>query len=96
MTPIFRWVASCDDDGQVIASLLIIQRVANRSALTSSTIAPGSISSFKVRSRGESTVGGGTLPDVHQMSSMGERGITSSGELVFGVETAINTRQEKV
>jgi len=43
--------------GQVIAPLLIIQRVANQSALTSSTIVSGHVNSLHVRSRGVSTGG---------------------------------------
>jgi len=48
--------------GQVIAPLLIIQRVANRIALTSDTIVSGNIGSFRARSRGESTGGSYALP----------------------------------
>ena len=43
--------------GQVIAPLLIIQRIANKSALMSNTLSPGGIEEFEARSRGESTAG---------------------------------------
>lgn len=71
---------------QVIASLLIIQRVANKSSLTNNTIAPGNISSFKAKSQGELTGDSGTLPGRNYVSSVGEHG-TTSGELGVGVET---------
>ena len=56
--------------GQVIAPLLIIQRVANRSALTSNTIATGHIESFHVGSRWESAGGNLTLPRGSSVSSV--------------------------
>ena len=48
--------------GQVIAPLLIVQRVANRNALTSNTIVSGGTSSFRVRSRHEPTGGSYAFP----------------------------------
>ena len=78
-------------NGQVIASLLIIQRVANKSSLTSETVAPGSVGPFKARSRWGLSGGSSALPSVCPMSSMGECEINSSGELVFGVKPAINS-----
>ena len=52
----------------MIAPLLIVQRVANRSApLTSNTIVTGNISSFHTRSRGESAGVNRTLPSVYPM-----------------------------
>ena len=52
----------------MIAPLLIVQRVANRSApLTSNTIVTGNISSFHTSSRGESAGGNRTLPSVYPM-----------------------------
>lgn len=63
--------------GQVIAPLLIIQRVANRSALTSDTIVTGHIISFHDRGRGES-VGG--LPHVPSVSSA-DNGTKNAAEL---------------
>ena len=47
--------------GQVIAPLLIIQRVAKRSALTSDTIVTGNTGSFRARSRQESMGGSHAL-----------------------------------
>ena len=49
-----RWI------GQVIASLLIIQRVANRSALTSHAVTTGHASWFNVRNKGKPTDSEGT------------------------------------
>ena len=57
---------------QVVAPLLIILRVANRSALTSSTIASGHISGLKALSREESTDAGGILPTGMPVSSTDE------------------------
>ena len=54
--------------GQVIAPLLIIQRVATKRALTSNAITSKHLSSFKVRSRGISIGGNVTLPDRDPMS----------------------------
>ena len=65
----------------MIASLLIIQRVANKSALTSNTVASARLSDFKARSRGQPMTGGGAiLSGGDSMSSVDERG-TNSGEL---------------
>ena len=74
-------------NGQVIASLLIIQRVANRSALTSETITHGNIDQFKA--------GGNALPGGQSMSFMVEYGI-SSVEPGIGVETVIDIHRDKV
>ena len=80
---------------QVIAPLLIIQRVANRSALTRNTIASGRVSEFKVRTQGEFS-GGGAPPGGDRMSSAGERG-TNSGEIEVGVQTRdINFHQDEI
>ena len=71
----------------MIASLLIIQRVANKSALTSNTVASARLSDFKARSRGQPTTGGGAIPSGgDSMSSVDERG-TNSGELGVGMTT---------
>ena len=77
---------------QAIAALLIIQRVANKSALTSNTVASGHLSSFKFGSRGQST-GDSDLPYECPMSSLEGRGV-GSGEL--GVRTTIDVHQGKV
>jgi len=73
---------------QVIAPLLIIQRVADQSALTSNTTLRGSIGSSKARSRGESTNGSSTLPGGYSLKSLGEHGV--------GVETVIDIHRDKV
>ena len=75
--------------GQVIASLLIIQRVANKSAMTSNTVASGHLSSFK------SGTGGSDLPVEYPMSSINRRGV-SIGELGVGFQNTIDFRQGKV
>ena len=69
----------------MIASLLIIQRVANRSALTSNTVASGRLSDFKARSQGQLTTGSDALPSGGDpASSVDERG-TDSGEPGVGI-----------
>ena len=72
--------------GQVIASLLIIQRVANKSALTSKTIVSGHLSTFKARSRGGTSCTSGPLPGGGPASWEDKRGVSSS-ELGVGVES---------
>ena len=76
---------------QVIAPLLIIRRVANKSAFTSDTINPGSISSFKARTRGELTGSSVDISGGNPGSSVGECGM-DSGEL--GVENVIDFHRE--
>ena len=71
---------------QVIAPFLIILRVANRTALTSNTIASGNIGSIQFNSHGESTGDNGTLPDENPPSSTATNGETFSEHRV-GVET---------
>ena len=75
-------------DEQVIASLLIILRVANKSALTSDTIAPGSISSIHFTGRGRPTGGNGTVSDGHPTNSTGTNE-GAPGELGARDETAV-------
>jgi len=70
----------------VIAPLLIIQRVANKSAVTGSTVVSENIGSFRVRSRGESRGGGGATPGGYPTSSVNKYG-EISGELRVGVKT---------
>jgi len=84
-----RWV------GQVIAALLLVQRVANRSALTSDTIVTGNISSFHVGSRRESTGGDRALTDVYPMSSTDNHGKIAS-ELGIAGETKIGLHRDGV
>ena len=72
--------------GQVIASLLIIQRVANKSALTSKTIVSGHLSTFKARSHGGTSCTSGPLPGGGPASWEDKRGVSSS-ELGVGVES---------
>ena len=71
---------------QVIAPLLVILRVANKSALTSNTIASGRIGEFKARSRVEPTGDGGAISCGDHVNSADEGGM-NSGELAVGVAT---------
>ena len=80
---------------QVIAPLLIILRVANKTALTSNTIVSGCIDTFKARTPGQSAGGDGTHPSGDSMSSVDERG-TNSVELLVEVETTIESRPDNV
>jgi len=76
-------------NGQVIASLLIIQRVANRSALTRDTIATGS--SIQLRAHSQKGLAG-----ENPVSSVGQQEVNSSGELVFGVKPVMDIRRGEV
>ena len=78
-----RWM------GQVIAPLLIIRRVANRSVLTGETISVRTIS-FGLGSRGEST--GDAPPGVDPISLVDEYG-KNSGEAGVRVESTIDLHQ---
>ena len=82
--------------GQVIAPLLIIQRVANKRGFTSNTITSRHLmSSFKIRSRGMSTGGNVTLPGRNPISSLDERGV-NFGELGDGDETTTDFYLDKI
>jgi hypothetical protein len=77
-------------DEQVIAPLLIILRVANRSALTRETIVSGNIGSIHFKSEEKSADGDWTLPDGnHAMDSTETNGGTPD-ELGAGGENAID------
>ena len=82
-----RWIV------QVIAPLLIIQRVANKSALTGNTIASRHLSSFKARSGGMSTGGNVTLPGGGPINSVDSLGV-GSGDL--GDETTTDFPLDKI
>ena len=79
--------------GKVIAPLLIIQRVANKSALTKNTIVSGHLSSV---SEEKFTGKGPAHPGVDLMSSVDGNGVPGSGEPEIGIETAIVPHQDKV
>ena len=66
--------------------MLIILRVADKSAVTSGTVVSGRISGFKARSRGELTSGSGDLPGGDPANSSDE-GVTNTYELRVGVQT---------
>ena len=74
---------------QAIAPLLIIRRVANKSALTKDTIASGRITSLKFAIRGKSADHSGSLPTI-AVDGYG----MNSGEFEVGVGSTI--RQGKV
>jgi len=80
-----RWV------GQVIAPLLIIRRVTNRSALTNETITTVRTISFNPRSRGGST--SGALPGGDPTSLVDEHG-KKSGELGVRIEATVDLHRD--
>ena len=79
----------------MIAPLLIILRVANKTALTSNTVVAGRVSTFKARARGESADGGGTLLSGDSTSSVDEIGMNSC-ELPVEFETGIESHPEEI
>ena len=82
----FPWVPMTLTFGHVekaIAQLLVIRRVANKSALTSNTTASVRVSGFKTRTRGE-LAGGGTPPSGDRVSPVDGRGMNSVG-LAVGI-----------
>jgi len=81
-------------ENQVIAPLLIIQRVANRSALTNGTIVTGHTGSLNFRNPGETTGGNSALPDEPATRSPVNKYGDSSGELGVVVETTVDLRRE--
>jgi len=82
-------------DTQVIATFLIVIRVANRSALTSNTIVSGNMASIQFRSEGKSTNGNVALPDEHSVGSM-DAYEGALGELGVGIEKATDLPHDKV
>jgi len=83
-------------ENQVIASLLIVQRVANRSALTSRTIVTGHESSVIFRSRGQLTDGDGAPPRAYAVNLVDRYGLKNSGEPGVGIEVTIDSRRDVV
>ena len=79
---------------QVIAPLLIIRRVANKSALTRDTVVSGRTSSLKFWTQGKSTGGSSSLSDGPTIAA-DEYGM-NSGESKIEVESAIDFHQGKV
>jgi len=78
----------------VIAALLIVQRVANRSALTSNTIVTGNTSTLNITSRGETTCVPRPLSGVYPMGSVTSYEKNASGLGVHGVETPSDLRRD--
>ena len=75
--------------GQVISPLLVILRVANRTALTSDVIVSGSnVDSIRFRHSEGSMSGNGTLPDERCLSSVGAHG-GAADEPGVEIETAV-------
>ena len=81
--------------GQVIAPLLIIQRVADKSALTSDTVVSGHLCSFKAKNRGELTGGSVALPNGNPMDSTDRIG-KDSDEHEVGVETMVDFHRDEI
>ena len=78
----------------MIAALLILKRVANRSALTGSIVITGTISSLKFRSGGVST-GGSPLPSGSSVSSVDTNSCEKgSGVLGVGVGATVDLHQD--
>ena len=75
--------------------MLIIQRVANKSALTNKSLVSGHLSSFKARSQGELTGRSGVISDRDPASSV-DGDETNTGELGVGVETTNDSDREEV
>ena len=78
----------------MIAPLLIIKRVANRSALTSETIVTGNIGSFHARTR--ELTGGSDIPSRVYPVGLADEHEKVSGELGVGVgmETTIDFHRD--
>ena len=72
----------------MIAPLLIIQRVANNSALTSTTVAPRGVYSSEVENQGKLTGGSDALSNGYLMDPVGERGI-NCGKLGVEIEASM-------
>ena len=81
--------------GQAIASLLIIKRVANRSALTNDTIPSARMPSLRATSGGELMGDNGALPGGAPINSVGGRE-TGPGDLGVGAGTTIDSHQREV
>ena len=77
--------------GQVIASLLIIKRVANQSVSAGKTVVTGCVGSFNLKSRGERVGSGGRgiFPNGYHTSSA-----KGSCELEVRVETTVDLHQD--
>ena len=74
----------------MIAPLLVIQRVANKSALTSGVVVSANFSGFKARNGGQWTAGSSALPSGDPMR-FAKRNGKNSGELGVGVATTIDS-----
>ena len=81
--------------GQAIASLLIIKRVANRSALTNDTIPSGRLPSLKAASGGELTGDNGAPPGGAPINSVRGHEV-GPGELAIGPEPTPDSHHREV
>ena len=81
--------------GQVIAPLLVIQRVADKSALTGDIVVSAHLSEFKARSGGQLTAGSVDLPSGDPACSVDGNG-KNSGELGAEVESTIDFHRGEV
>ena len=77
---------------QVIAPLLIINRVANQSALTGNTVVAPQIGSFTFKRGGES-MGSGAPPGGYPLG-LGDNYGKNNSELGIGIATTINLPEE--
>jgi len=80
----------------VIAPLLIIQRVASKSALMTETTVSGRVNLFEVGGREEFASGRGAPPGGNPVSFVDERRMNSSGELGVWVKTTVDFHQDRV
>ena len=78
--------------GQVIAPLLVIQRVADKSALTGDIVVSAHLSEFKARDGGQLTAGSADLPSGDPTFSADG----NSGELGAEVESTIDFHRGEV
>ena len=87
------WSESNPGDEQVIARLLVVQRVANQSELENSSIVSGT-PRFKHKAR--SMGGSGTLPGNRRIISMDTYRRTSEEKIGRGIEVTFDMRNDKV
>lgn len=81
----------------MIAPLLIVQRVANKNALTGNVIISGSVGLLNNGGQGKFTGGSGILLGGSPMrSGMNRSGTNSSGEPGVWVNTTIHFHRDKV
>ena len=80
----------------MIAPLLIIQRVASKSASVATATISGNLDLLEAGSQREFTGGDWALPSGNTAKSVDGRGMNSSGELGVRVETTIDLHRDGV